>query len=73
MGRTTSAGDQFNAFKSSNVNEYIYAPVIGGYWKQHEIWDGTYNIDDLMDIIEMMIVKRENEIRASEAAKEVST
>ena len=39
---------------------------MAGHWKQHELWDGTYIIDDLMDIHEMMIVKSENERRYQE-------
>ena len=38
-----------------------------GYWKQHELWDGTYILDDLLDIAEMVEVRRENENRALEA------
>ena len=41
----------------------LYAPVIAGYWKQYETWDGTYTLDDLLDITEVMIVKNENEKR----------
>jgi len=41
----------------------LYAPVLAGYWKQHEIWDGTYTLDDLLDMTEVMIVKNENEKR----------
>lgn len=40
---------------------------MAGLWKQHELWDGTYNIDDLMDILEMMSIKAENERRFEEA------
>ena len=36
-------------------------------WKQHEIWDGTYTLDDLLDAAEMIQVRRENENRAREA------
>jgi len=39
-------------------------------WKQHELWDGTYTLDDLLDITEMIRVMRENERRAAEAARE---
>ena len=39
---------------------------MAGYWRQHELWDGTYTIDDLLDIHEMIIVKAENERRYSE-------
>ncbi len=44
----------------------MYAPVLAGYWKQYEIWDGTYTLDDLLDITEVMIVKNENERREQE-------
>ena len=39
-----------------------------GLWKQHELWDGTYTLDDLLDIAELIRVRRENEYRALEAA-----
>jgi hypothetical protein len=44
----------------------LYAPVLAGYWKQCQIWDGTYTLDDLLDITEVMIVKNENERREQE-------
>ena len=49
-----------------NIDEFAFLPVSAGYWKQHELWDGTYNLDDLLDIVEMIRVKRENEWRAKE-------
>jgi hypothetical protein len=45
------------------------APVMANLWKQHETWDGTYTMDDLLDIHEMIMVKNENERRAREAAE----
>lgn len=36
-------------------------------WKQHETWDGTYSLEDLLDAHEMMAVKAENERRQREA------
>jgi len=39
-------------------------------WRQHELWDGTYTLDDLLDIHEILLVKYENQRRASEAGKE---
>lgn len=33
-------------------------------WRQHELWDGTYTLDDLMDISEVLQVKAENERRS---------
>ena len=47
----------------------MYAPVAAGMWKQHELWDGTYTLDDLMDIVEILRVKAENERRALDATK----
>jgi len=38
-----------------------------GIWQQHELWDGTYTLDDLMDAHEMLAVKYENERRSREA------
>ena len=38
-------------------------------WKQHELWDGTYTLDDLLDITEMIRVMHENERRAAAAAR----
>ena len=34
-------------------------------WKQHELWDGTYTMDDLLDAAELIQVRRENEERAA--------
>jgi hypothetical protein len=39
-------------------------------WKQHELWDGTYDLEDLMDIHEILDVKAINEYRARKAAEE---
>lgn len=34
---------------------------MAGHWRQHELWDGTYTLDDLADMHEIMIVQAENE------------
>jgi hypothetical protein len=39
-------------------------PVEAGLWKLHETFDGTYVIDDLFDINEMMDVTMENRYRS---------
>jgi len=39
-------------------------------WKQHEVFDGTYTFDDLLDAHEIIQVKIENERRATEASKQ---
>ncbi|WP_391489211.1 MULTISPECIES: DUF6889 family protein [Clostridium] len=38
-------------------------------WQQHQLWDGTYNLDDLLDAHEILLVKAENERRAYEASQ----
>ena len=43
------------------------APVLAGRWQQHETWDGTYSMIDLLEIHEAMAVQRENERRSREA------
>ena len=44
-------------------------PVAAGFWKQHELWDDTYTLDDLLDIVELIRVRNENQIRAAEASR----
>ena len=44
-------------------------PVVAGIWQQHEIWDGTYDFDDLLDAHEMLYVREENKRRAQAAAE----
>ena len=44
-------------------------PVAAGFWKQHELWDGTYTLDDLLDITELIRVRRENEARVADAVR----
>lgn len=40
------------------------SPVRAGYWRLHETFDGTYTIDDLFDILEVIDVDIENKLRA---------
>jgi len=41
-------------------------PVEAGLWRHHETFDGTYTIDDLFEINELLDVKLENQLRAAE-------
>ncbi len=47
-----------------NIDAFLFLPVAAGMWQQHELWDGTYTLDDLLDIVELIRVKHENEWRA---------
>jgi hypothetical protein len=37
--------------------------VAAGLWKQRETFDGTYDVGDLLDALEYLDVKEENERR----------
>ena len=50
-----------------NLDKFVFLPVAAGLWRQHELWDGTYTLDDLLDAVELLLVTRENEARAREA------
>ena len=41
--------------------------MAAGIWQQHEMWDGTYTLDDLLDAVKLIRVRKENEYRAMEA------
>lgn len=45
---------------------FAFAPVFSGDWKQHEVWDGTYTFNDLLDWHEINQVKKENQRRYEE-------
>lgn len=40
---------------------YCFSPVLKGYWRQHELWDGTYDLYDLIDIHMAMETQSINE------------
>ena len=44
-----------------NLDEFLFLPVAAGLWRQHELWDGTYTIDDLLDAVELITVRRARE------------
>jgi hypothetical protein len=33
---------------------------LAGYWRQHEVYDGTYDCADLVEVITVLEVKDEN-------------
>lgn len=45
---------------SGNISMCLFLPVLKRYWKQHELWDGTYTLSDLMDILEAIQIKDAN-------------
>ncbi len=63
-----SPGAGFLPAEAPNLDELAFLPVAAGLWRQHELWDGTYTLDDLLDAAELIQVMRENDRRAAEAA-----
>ena len=51
------------------ARQYAMVPVMAGIWRQHEMWDGTYDVDELLDAHEMLAVQEENKRRAKAAAE----
>jgi hypothetical protein len=39
----------------------LWRPVLEGLWRQHELWDKTYTVDDLVDVNEALDLKAVNE------------
>lgn len=50
------------------LNALLWRPVAAGLWRHHEIFDGTYDIGDLLDMLEFLDIKEENERRQREHA-----
>ena len=51
------------------LNPLLWQPVAAGLWKQHELFDGTYDVGDLLDVLEYLDTKAENTRRARQAAE----
>ena len=62
-----SRGTGFLPAEAPNLDGLAFLPVAAGLWRQHELWDGTYTLDDLLDAVELIQVTRENERRAAES------
>lgn len=46
---------------------FLFRPVIAGMWRQHQLWDGTYTVDDLLDAHEALDASEENRHRVQKA------
>ena len=42
-----------------------------GEWQQHQLWDGTYDLDDLLNWHEMVTVREENKRRARDSMVQI--
>ena len=66
MGFDVQTYHGYAPVQCTNVEDILFTPVLAGHWRQSELSDGTYDLDDLMDIVEVMQVKNENERRQRE-------
>ncbi|USG65161.1 hypothetical protein NDK47_24060 [Brevibacillus ruminantium] len=51
------------------MDEFLFAPVLGGLWTHSEVVRDVFDIDDLLDAHEILEVREENRRRAEEAAR----
>jgi hypothetical protein len=64
----TSVGS-FEVAPYKTLNPFLWQPVAAGVWKQHELFDGTYDVGDLLDVLEYLDTKAETARRARHAAE----
>ena len=43
-----------------SLDPLLWRPVAAGLWRQHETFDGTYDVLDLCNVLEFLDVKEEN-------------
>ena len=51
--------------EAPNIDELAFLPVSAGLWRQHELWDGTYTLGDLLDAAELIALHAENRRRSA--------
>ena len=45
------------------IEAFCWRPVLAGLWRQHELYDGTYDLSDLVEVNAVLDIKAENERR----------
>ena len=69
LGFTPKVERAWQAVEPVNYDAFLYTPVAEGLWQQHEVWDGTYTLEDLLDAHEMLAIRAENDKRARDWAE----
>jgi hypothetical protein len=59
----------FETASYKTLNPFLWQTVAAGLWKQHELFDGTYDVGDLLEALEYLDTKAENTRRARQAAE----
>ena len=69
----SSAEQAFEPMSFPTLNPLLWRPIAAGLWRQYELYDGTYDIGDLLDALEYLDVKEENERRHRASLKQGGT
>ncbi|GLG01834.1 hypothetical protein Alches_18750 [Alicyclobacillus hesperidum subsp. aegles] len=56
----------------TNVDPFLYAPVVAGFWSHRDLVEDVFTLDDLLDAHEILQVRAENEWRQAEYLRERS-
>ena len=59
----------FEPVRAVAIDEFLFAPVIGGLWTHKDVVTDVFDFEDLLDAHELLAIKSLNEQRAQEAAE----
>lgn len=48
------------------IDPLIWMPISANLWRQHEASDGTYDVEDLVDVVEFLQTKDRNQALLAE-------
>ena len=54
----------------SSGEDFLWRPVRAGLCRWSEVLDGTYSLDDIADMNELLDVERENQLRIDDARQQ---
>jgi hypothetical protein len=52
------------------LNPLLWRPVAAKLWRHHEVFDGTYDVGDLLDVLEFLDTQEENSKRYNASLKQ---
>lgn len=65
FGLERAEDDGWNGYEPepfpADLSPLVWRPILAGHWRQHEAFDGTYDVEDLCDVLRVMDVKDKNE------------
>ena len=60
---------KYEAAGFPTINPLLWRVIGSKLWRQHEAFDGTYDVGDMLDALEYLDTKDENERRYRESLK----